>query len=76
MTLLYVGQMYPDTKVGPHYCYVRYRAFESIKDIKHRLMYKLAKEGKEWASELLDKIDGGGPFNTQNGVFLITWSEE
>ena len=76
MTLLYVGQMDPDTKLGPNYCYVRYVAFESLNDIKEHLMYKMAKDGQEWASELLDKIEGDGPFNTANGVFLMTWSEE
>lgn len=76
MRLLYAGQMDPETKLGPFYCYVRYTAFESIQDIKLRLMYKLAQDGNEWAGELLDVIDGEGPFAPENGVFLITWAEE
>lgn len=76
MRLLYAGQMDADTKLGPFYCCVRYRAFESIRDIKTRLMYKLAQDGNEWASDLLKVIDGDGPFTTENGVFLMTWTEE
>ena len=76
MTLLYAGRMDADTKLGPFYCYVRYSAFETIENIKKRLIYKLAEDGNEWASELLDVIDGDGPFDTENGVFLVTWTEE
>jgi len=73
MQLLFVGQMDPDTVVFGDYCKVGFDAGESLESIKKRMTEKLLKQNKPWATILLDKVDGTGPFNASPGTFLLSW---
>jgi hypothetical protein len=76
MKLLFAGQMDPDTILSDNYCVVSFDAGESIESIKRRMIDKLAKIGEEWAATLLDSVEGTGPFNSEPGKFLLSWTEQ
>lgn len=76
MRLLYIGQMDDSTPVSRPSCTVHYKANERLSSIKRRVIDALARGHQEFASVLLDKIEGDGPFNTGDGWFVLSWEEE